>query len=166
MKLYILRHTNAAERDAEKYPDDSERPLTKVGAKRMAKIAKALDKMDLQVDAILSSPFHRARQTAEIVRKELHLKKSKLILTERLLPTANADALIAEIKEKYSSENLLLVGHEPDLSALISLLFSGETSLPITMKKGGICCLSIDELTAGKCATLEWLLNPTQLATL
>ncbi len=165
MKLFFLRHTNAAERDPNTYPDDGLRPLTGDGYKKMTRIAQALDKMDIQVDLILSSPFLRARDTAEIVRKNLHLDKDQLVLTDDLLPFGDANALIAGIKEKYPRATLLLVGHEPDLSELISLLLTGEKSLSLVLKKGGICCLSMEELVAGKCATLDWLLNPAQLRT-
>jgi len=163
MRLYLLRHAIAGERDAEKYPDDGQRPLTKAGTEKMIKIAQALSKMDVKIDLILSSPLLRARETAEIARKQLSLKKDCLILVDQLAPLGEPSQLISEIQTKYIRERLLLVGHEPDLSNLISLLLSGATALPVTMKKGGICCLSIDQLAAGKCATLEWLINPGQM---
>ena len=162
MKLYLLRHAIAAERDPDKYPDDALRPLTAIGSKKMIKVAEALDKMGLQVDLILSSPCVRARQTAEIARKHLHLKKDRLLLIDALVPSGDPGQLIAEIQAKYLVDKLLLVGHEPDLSNLISWLLCGDTSIPITMKKAGICCLSVGQLVAGKCAGLEWLINPGQ----
>ncbi len=166
MKIYLLRHAIAAERDPDKYPDDALRPLTAIGRKKMIKVADALNNMGLQIDLILSSPFVRARQTAEIARKSLHLKKDRLLLIDALAPAGDPGNLIAEIQGKYTVDKLLLVGHEPDLSNLISLLLSGDTSLSITMKKGGICCLSVDGLAAGKCAGLEWLINPGQRVSL
>lgn len=57
----------------------------------------------------------------------------------------------------------MLVGHEPYLSDLIAMLVAGDPSVSITMKKGGLCCLSIDNLGYEKCATLEWLMMPAQL---
>jgi len=162
MKLYLLRHAIAVERDPNKYPDDSLRPLTAPGRKKMIKIADALCRMGLQVDLILSSPYLRARQTAEIARKSLHLKKDRLLLIDALAPSSDPGQLVAEIQAKYPVEKLMLVGHEPDLSSLISLLLSGDTSIPITMKKAGICCLSVEQLVAGKCAGLDWLINPGQ----
>jgi phosphohistidine phosphatase len=162
MKIYLLRHAIAAERDPDKYPDDGLRPLTAAGSRKMIKIADALDKMGLQVDLILSSPFLRTRQTAEIVRKHLHLKRDRLLLVDALAASGDPGQLIAEIQAKYMVDRLLLVGHEPDLSSLISLLLSGEPSIPITMKKAGLCCLSVDELAVGRCARLEWLNNPGQ----
>jgi phosphohistidine phosphatase SixA len=57
----------------------------------------------------------------------------------------------------------LLVGHEPDLSALASLLLTGGGGLTITLKKGGLCRLSAERLRVGRCASLEWLVTPSQL---
>ncbi len=163
MKLYLLRHAIAAERDPGMYPEDGQRPLTAAGIEIMTKVAQALGRMNLQIDLILSSPLVRARETAEIARKQMHLKKDELVLTDALAPAFDPSQLVTEIRTKYKSDRLMLVGHEPDLSNLISLLISGDASLSITMKKAGICCLSIDELVAGKCATLEWLIAPGQL---
>lgn len=163
MRLYLLRHAIAGERDAEKFSDDGQRPLTRAGIKKMIKIAKILRKMDLKIDLILSSPLVRTRETAEIVREHLRLEKDRLVLVDQLSPLGDPSQLITDIQTNYMHERLLLVGHEPDLSNLISRLLSGDTALSVTMKKGGICCLSIGQLVAGKCATLEWLINPGQM---
>jgi phosphohistidine phosphatase len=160
MKLYIMRHAIADDRDPDKYPDDGQRPLTQAGIKKMHKVARALYGMGLQIDLILSSPLLRARETAEIARQGLHLRKDQLILTDALAPSFDSSQLVAEIQAKYMYAGLLLVGHEPDLSALISQFLSGGPSLSISMKKAGICCLTIEQIAAGKCATLEWLLSP------
>ncbi len=58
----------------------------------------------------------------------------------------------------------MLVGHEPYLSGLISVLVAGDHSLSIVVKKGGLCRLSIDKLIYDRCATLEWLAAPAMLA--
>jgi len=71
------------------------------------------------------------------------------------------------INEKYAEvENLALVGHEPSLGKLASMLISGDPNLSLSLKKGSVCRLSIDTLQYGRCATLEWLLSPSQLAKL
>ena len=61
-------------------------------------------------------------------------------------------------------ESVLLVGHEPYLSGLISLLVSGEGTLSVVMKKAGLCKLTTESLKHGRCASLEWLLTPKQMA--
>jgi phosphohistidine phosphatase len=163
MRLYILRHAIAEDRDENLYPDDSLRPLTKKGEKKMVKIAEHLKGIDLQLDLILTSPYVRAYETAKIVVKAFGIKKKQLVLSDHLTPSGFAKDLIAEINEKYRVDNLMLVGHEPYLSDLIAMLVAGDPSVSITMKKGGLCCLSIDNLGYDKCATLEWLMMPAQL---
>ena len=87
-----------------------------------------------------------------------------MVTTEDLAPGGDANRLMTDIREKYgTAENVALVGHEPGLSRLISVLLSGDETIPITLKKGGVCCLSVDKLEYGRCATLEWLLAPAQL---
>ena len=158
MNLYILRHAIAEERDSEKYPDDSKRPLTDKGAKRMGRIAEGMLALGIELDVILSSSYTRAKQTAEIVAKEFGAE-SKLKFTKHL-ETGDAEKLIDEINKLGKIANVLLVGHEPDLSELISVLLMGDTSLPLTMKKGGLCKLTVGNLKYGQCASLEWLVPP------
>ncbi len=162
MNLYILRHALAGDRSA-RYPDDSKRPITKKGRKEMRAAAKGMRQLDLDFDLILSSPFIRAQQTAEIVRKIF--KSDQLSLSENLASGAKARSLISELNENYASlKNILLVGHEPDLSELVSILTRGDKKLSLHFKKSGLCKLAVSKLRWGRCATLEWLLTPKQLA--
>ncbi|HUI31574.1 MAG TPA: phosphohistidine phosphatase SixA [Candidatus Acidoferrales bacterium] len=162
MDLYILRHAIAGDSESFNGPD-SERPLTKDGAKKMKHIAEELKKLKLRFDIILTSPFLRAKETAAIVAKEFHCE-NVLKFSSHLKVGGNPAALINEINTTYKKfDNIVLVGHEPYLSALISMLISGKKDLSITMKKGGICKLSTASLVYGRCATLEWLMAPAQV---
>ena len=161
MKLYILRHAEAADRDPKKFPEDALRPRLKKGKKNTLKVARTLKKDNSKIDLILSSSSLRALDGARIIRKALKLKKDKLVEVDALLPEGNNSTLIAEIKEKYKVDSLLLVGHNPNLTLLISQLLAGSPDLPIRLRKGGLCKLSIDELTDGKCAVLEFLTEPS-----
>lgn len=75
MKLYILRHAIAGDRDENLYPDDSLRHLTEKGEKKMVKIAEHLKNMDVQLDVILTSPYVRTFETAKIVAKTFAIRK-------------------------------------------------------------------------------------------
>jgi phosphohistidine phosphatase len=162
MELYILRHAIAGDGESFDGPD-SERPLTKEGAKKMKRIAKELEKLDLQFDLILSSPFVRAKETAEIMADEFH-SENPLKFSSHLKVGGDPSALVHEVNTRYKQFNrILLVGHEPYLSGLISMLVSGKNDLLITMKKGGICKLTVGSLHYGRCATLEWLMAPAQI---
>jgi phosphohistidine phosphatase len=159
MKLYIVRHAIAEDRESFEGKDDSQRPLTDTGRKKMKKIAKGLRQFGVQLDMIVSSPYVRARDTAEILASEFNMK-DKLDFSESLVPPGNFDKLIGEINDTYNVNSLALVGHEPSLSQLISLLATGGSGLAVTMKKGGVCCLSADALGKDGRATIEWLLTP------
>ena len=163
MNLFLLRHGLAVERDEFDFASDGLRPLTARGRQQLGQTCAALRKLKLDLDLILSSPLVRAQQTAEIVAAELKLKK-RLVLANELKPGGNPGKLIQIIsRRKPPVKNLLLVGHEPDLSRLISLLVTGGPGLQMDFKKGGLAKLEIEKLRAGKCAELAWLLTPKQM---
>jgi phosphohistidine phosphatase len=161
MNLYLMRHAIAAEPGEN--TEDSQRPLTEKGRKKLNKIACNLEKFELEFDLILTSPYLRTRQTADVVADMLDIKKSCIVESENLTPLGSAEKLVEEINAREAVENLLIVGHEPFLSGLIGILVAGDASLNIAMKKAGLCKLSIEQLGYGRCATLEWLLTPAQL---
>lgn len=166
MKLYILRHGVAADRNPKEYPDDSLRPLTKAGQKKLEKVAHFLIKTEVHLDYVFSGPFLRAFQTANLVCKSLNMEKDRLVLTDQLAPLGDFEQLVVELQATAPTDTLLLVGHEPELSELISWFLTGDRTLAIDLKKGGLCCLNIDQLEPGRCATLDWLLTPAQLSLL
>jgi phosphohistidine phosphatase len=163
MELYILRHGNAETAADPPVAGDSERRLTVEGVEKMRRAAKGMKALDLSFDLILSSPFRRAKQTAEIVAEVFELGK-KLQLTAALAPDGNPKELIDELrKHQRGGKQALLVGHEPYLSRLISLLISGDTRASIDFKKGALCKLTAGSLDYGRCAALEWLMTSRQL---
>lgn len=126
MNLFILRHGIAVERDPVSFPDDSRRPLTLKGEERLRMICEAIQAMELTFDHILSSPYRRASQTAEIVASALGLKKA-LEFRDELTVEGDPKALVRYVNQlQPAPENVLLVGHEPYLSGLISQLISGS----------------------------------------
>ncbi len=165
MILYIIRHAIAAPVPPEGAEgDDSQRPLTAKGRNKMYRIAQGLKEQGASIDLIVTSPYLRAIQTARVLAKKFELPKDKVVASEALSPAGQVGDLVREINGKYQGlENLALVGHEPYLSRLTALLLSGDPGLSITLKKGGVCRLSIETLQVGRCATLDWLLTPAQL---
>ncbi len=161
MELYVLRHAIAAPRGTKGYQQDSDRPLTDDGIAKLRDAVRGMRALDLTFDLILTSSYLRAQQTAEIVAKEMRVARA-LKPCPHLTPGGDSKALIAEINASGTAR-ILLVGHEPDLSRLISILTSGDDRTAITLKKGGLCKLAADTLRHGRCASLEWLLAPGQL---
>jgi phosphohistidine phosphatase len=163
MNLYVLRHGIAVERGTPGFKTDAERPLTPKGKRQLRQIAAAMQNLDLDFDLILSSPFWRARQTAEIVAQLPGLKK-RLAFSNELTPNGDPKALIQQLNElKPVPKNILLVGHEPYLSELMMQLISGTAAAGIELKKGGLGKLETAALRFGRCATLAWLLTPKQM---
>ena len=160
MNLYIIRHAIAVDEVSSDSGSDSERPLTDKGRKKMRQIAKALRRLGVEFDLILSSPYVRASETAEILA-DVFKKKNKIVFSDHLIPDGNPELVVGEINEKHSADSLAIIGHEPHLSALIGLLTADSSKLQITLKKGGVCHLSADDLHhQDHRATLEWLLTP------
>ena len=164
MNLYILRHGIAVEPGTPGYEKDADRPLTSEGRRKLRQVAEAMEALELSYDLILSSPYLRARQTAEVIAEALKARK-KVELSDSLTPGGSPRKLVELLNHlQPSPESVLLVGHEPYLSSLISLLVSGDAGFTVVMKKGGLCKLSVESLKAGRCAALEWLLTPKQMA--
>jgi phosphohistidine phosphatase len=163
MNIYILRHGIAVDPGMPDFLHDADRPLTPKGERKLQDIAKAMLALELSFDVILSSPYVRARQTAELIAEAFGARK-KVEFTESLTPGGSPKKLVDLIRRlEPAPENVLLSGHEPYLSAFISLLISGDPGLQIVMKKGGLCKLTVESLKAGRCAVLEWLLTPRQM---
>jgi len=163
MNLYLLRHGLAAPSLSAGARADALRPLTPKGRRKVEKIARAMKRMDLGLELILSSPLTRARQTALIVAEVLGLSRQVEFVRELEARTTPA-AILAQLgRTRLPPENILLVGHEPSLSGLVSLLLSGSTALRVQLKKGGLCKLSLRRFQPGERATLEWLLTPGQM---
>jgi phosphohistidine phosphatase len=159
MNLYFIRHAIAVDEGAPEYESDSQRPLTDKGKKKMRQIARGLRTLGVDFDLILSSPYLRAKETAEILADVFKIE-TDVAFSDNLIPMGDPDVLIAEMNEKYNVKSVALVGHEPHLTALISLLVSENASVDMTLKKGGVCRLSADDLHHARKATLEWLLTP------
>lgn len=158
MKLYFLRHGLAGDRLDWK-GDDSERPLTDEGRERMGRSAATIAGLDLKLDAILTSPLARARQTASIVADALHAK-NKLLVDGRLGLGFGKDQLAAILRDHSGAESLMLVGHEPGISEAISALIGGGR---IACKKGGLAYVNLIEPSSLR-GELLWLIPPRLLA--
>jgi phosphohistidine phosphatase len=166
MELYLLRHAQAVEPNSKGFEIDSDRTLTPEGKTRAYRVARAMKELDLTFSIIVSSPYLRARQTAEIVAKVLHAE-DRMLLSNHLAPTGKAVDLIAEFRRRYSYlDQVLLVGHEPCLSMLIAKLVTGKSTLAVSVKKAALVKLSTDALRYSRCARLEWLIPPKFLVAL
>ena len=153
MKLYFLRH-GAAE-DPQKYKVDLDRPLTKKGQEEIKNEIHNLKHFPAKFDIIIHSPYLRAKQTAEVVAKEMHLSR-KLCEDEALASGSNAEKLLAMLELYQDYQNILIVGHEPDFGLILSNLLDLKGALPF--KKGGLAGVDLD--LKNKTAELILFVNP------
>jgi phosphohistidine phosphatase len=165
VRLLIIRHGPAGDR-AEweaKGRDDRLRPLTPAGKKEMRRVSKGLAQLVSEIDILASSPLVRAMQTAEIVADQYRCEPATV---EALAPENDPDKVVRWLGQQRSAEVISLVGHEPDLSTLASLLLAGKSSSFITLKKSGACLLELAVPVQPGGGKLEWLLTPDALRSL
>jgi phosphohistidine phosphatase len=134
MEIWLLRHAAAEERSVSGHDED--RTLTEDGHRRARAVARGLAALEPDIQLILTSPFQRARQTAEPVARGLHLA-ANLRESRALEPARDPEEILDEIRaEKVSG--VLLVGHEPHLGGLLGRLVSGSAGLEVPMKKAAV----------------------------
>jgi phosphohistidine phosphatase len=148
MQLYFFRHGEADWPGWTK-PDD-ERPLTDSGKTEVRQVAKFLNRLKVKPDLIVTSPLPRALQTAAGAAEQL---KTKLRQDEALEPGFGVTQFRAVLK-RHHSKVLMLVGHEPDFSSVISAL----TGASLKLSKAGVALVDFDaETEKGR---LLWLFPP------
>jgi phosphohistidine phosphatase len=158
LELCFFRHGIAVEKDDPSVTSDAERPLTDDGARKTYAAAEGLKRLDGVYDQILTSPWLRAKQTADILAEVLGLPAPENLpqLAGDCAPSDLLDALA-----RHHGKRTLLVGHEPLLSATVVHVLGGEWSLDL--KKAGACSIEVDGLPPRKTATLLWHLTSRQL---
>jgi phosphohistidine phosphatase len=161
MILYFLRHASAGEHFANPKKDEK-RALDKEGIEQCGYIGRALSALDVQVDALISSPLKRCTQTAFLVGNELGFE-GKVLLDTGLRPEAGL-ADFRKILEKYArQEAIMVVGHNPNLSQFLgSVISESGCEASIELKKGAVAKVEMRR-TSG---TMQWCFTPKVLRTL
>lgn len=161
MELYFLRHGPAAGASESGVERDSERPLTREGAALCTLVGEGVQRLGVRFDVIAASPLKRARQTADCVADALGIR-DKVLVTEALMPGCGLMSLADFMRSHRHAERALLVGHEPDISSLVSELTGGTA---VRMPKAGLARVDADEVAPGA-GTLRWLIDPAILVLL
>jgi phosphohistidine phosphatase len=154
VRLHLLRHAHAG--DAfEWVGDDDLRPLTSKGRKQAERLGRFMCEHDIRPDVIVSSPLVRAVQTAEIVAAELGMT----VRRDPRLASGFSQRELWALLDELGAREPLLVGHEPDLSSLLSYLI--DAALP--MKKGARATVDLETRLGDGEGVLRWLLPPELL---
>jgi len=161
MILYILRHGVAE--DAAPGGDDAARRLTPRGRSKMEEEAAGMRAYGIELDVLLTSPLPRAAETAAIVAAAYRGRPAPKELPALATGVAPAETLQA-LRPFGRYEHVMVVGHEPGLSRLASLVLTGSSDrLAIDLKKGGCIALELDKLVPPSGGVLCWSLTGRQL---
>ncbi len=156
MELYLLRHGIAEEAAAGK--PDSERALTSEGKRRLGLVLKRASRANVSPSLILTSPYKRAVQTAQLV-VEILKYEGELVQSDALLPSAKPEGVWDEIRPHQRESQLLLAGHDPLFSHLAGYLL-GFPGLRIDFRKGALLRIDFDRYGPQPQGTLRWFLVP------
>jgi phosphohistidine phosphatase len=162
MEIILIRHAKAEARDPNSWPDDDQRPLTAEGRAEQRATARAMKKMGVKFDFLLTSPLIRARETADLVAKGYRWTEAPQVVEE--LGHGYAVGAIVKLLAKFPPDAAVaMVGHEPDLSDLTGALTTRDGRLGIAVKKSGVVGIEFDgPAEAGK-GTLLYHLKPGHL---
>lgn len=162
MKLYLVRHAVAYDRDYDRWPDDSLRPLTPEGEERFRGVAEEIGRIAPEIPRLFSSPFERAWRTAGILHEAAGWLEPEIFpAMEPDIPPEKA-AIALETLSDFDS--VALVGHRPQLHELASYLLCGEgEGMEIRIKKGGALCIRFSGPPAPGSGELLWLVTPKLL---
>jgi phosphohistidine phosphatase len=157
--LLLVRHAHAGDRDADRWPDDRDRPLTDKGRKVQRRVSRALGEQQLAPALVLTSPWTRAAQTAEILVSELGLSLTP-IPSAALAAPPDLNRLADDIGEPASDAIVALVGHSPWIEELAAVLLTGQAAgLRVDCPKSGVMGIDLEKPVAGA-GELRFFLRP------
>ena len=165
MLIIIVRHAIAFDRDPLQWADDRKRPLTPEGIGRFERAARGLARIAPPVEVVLSSPWTRAWQTAEILQRVAGWPTPKEC--EALQGDRSPRGVLPVVREHAQAEAVALVGHEPQTHELVSYLLTGDAArVLVEFKKGGAAALLLEGPLRAGTAGLLWSLPPRALRSL
>jgi len=161
MQLYIVRHGISIDREDPKSPPDPERFLTEEGIDKTKEVAKGVAKLGVAPELLISSPYVRAMQTAEIFAGALEYPKQKIRRSDLLLPGTEASLFYKELAKDKQSATVMCFGHAPQLDDLVATGLGSKH--PFTsLKKAGVAMLELKRISPPS-GELIWLATPKLL---
>jgi len=156
MNLFILRHASAGSPRANPLLD-LKRPIDKDGKTQCLQLAHVLNELKLNFDLVVSSPLKRAQQTAQLVATETGYEQ-KLLISNALAPAATFAQFQRLLRDCSTSENLLVVGHNPNLTQFLSQLLGvgANNTSSVRLRKGSLARVNLQRNTA----VLQSLIDP------
>ena len=157
MEIYLMQHGPALPKE-----QDPDQGLSPDGEARIHVSGKALKKMGVSFDVILSSPKKRSKQTASIVAEEIGFPSEKIIETEKVKAMAPPDETIKALTEYSGNKKILIAGHLPSVAEIASFLLTEGSKAIVEFEMGGCCRIDVEDLPTHS-GHLRWYLTPEQL---
>jgi len=157
MNLYVLRHASAGTSRANPKLD-VKRPLDRDGKQQCMLLGRYMNALNLQFDVVASSPLKRALQTASLVGTEIGYE-AKVLVTEALSPAASFAAFKRFLEEMNGRENVLVVGHNPNLEQFMSQLIGSNRPNSFRLRKAGMARFDLTK----RPPTMYWMVEPRLL---
>jgi phosphohistidine phosphatase len=161
MEIYVVRHGIAIDREDPKCPPDPERYLTEEGIEKTKRVAAAVAALGASPDLLLSSPYVRAMQTAEIFASALDYSKQKIRRTDLLLPGTEPSLLFRELAKDKQTSTLFVFGHAPQLDDIIAAELGSKHHIT-SLKKAGVALIELKRVSPPN-GQLVWLATPKVL---
>jgi phosphohistidine phosphatase len=160
--VYLIRHALAHNRDPERWPDDSKRPLMPKGEETFAEAAQGLALIAPEVEVLLSSPYERAWRTAEILAEQAGWPAP--VTLPALEPDVPPETVLLALETYAGKQSIALAGHRPGLHELAVYLLTGDAGgADMKIKKGGVVCIEFDDAPKTGAGKLRWLFTPKVL---
>jgi phosphohistidine phosphatase len=156
MELYLLRHGIAEDHAAT--GRDPDRALTEEGRNKLRRVMKRAAVAGVSPALIISSPYKRAVETAEIAASELDYK-GKILRVGSLTPDSSPPSVWSEIREHRDEASILLAGHEPLFSATVAFLLD-STHQMVDFRKAALMRIDIQAFGSSPQGVLQWMLTP------
>ena len=132
--------------------------MTEEGVEKTEQVAKALSALGLHADLMVSSPYVRAMQTAEIFANALAYAKQKIVKTEALLPGAEPAAFFRELAKQKQASAVFCFGHAPNVDELVAAAIGCNRQMT-SMKKAGVALVELKRVSPPS-GQLIWLVTP------
>jgi phosphohistidine phosphatase len=161
MEIYVVRHGIAIDREDPKCPPDPERYLTEEGIEKTKRVAAAVAALGVSPDLLLSSPYVRAMQTAELFASALDYSKQKIRRTDLLLPGTEPSLLFRELAKDKQTSTLFVFGHAPQLDDIIAAALGSKHHIT-SLKKAGVALIELKRVSPPN-GQLVWLATPKVL---
>lgn len=156
MEIYLFRHGIAE--DAKPGRPDAERALTEEGKTKVAEVIRTARRAGVEPSLIVSSPYKRAIETARIAADGFGYE-GDIVKTDALVPHGSPEKVWTELREYREESAILLAGHEPLMSQIVTYLLAAP-GLRVEMKKAALVRIDVESVGPRPHGTLRWMVTP------